>query len=190
MPYQLPPPRTTPSFDEKVPISLKRYFADIEDLCRYHLQSPTPAEKISTALRYTPDVDTEDLWKSFLVEGMGWDAFKAGIAHLYPGSDGFLRLFDLESRVKVARESIFLSDSQVGEYHREFSKIAHRLIAAQTISSAEADAYYKKGIHPQSYAEIEAEFERTGRHAEVYPRDEVYEVALRLTHERRPPWLN
>ncbi|KAJ7867601.1 hypothetical protein B0H13DRAFT_1510817, partial [Mycena leptocephala] len=113
---------------------LRRYLEDVDELCQRHCTNPTSEEKIKRALYYTPDPRTEDLWKSYNTDGTQWDDFKARIMRLYPGSDGGFWCSDLEQFTAKSAQGELRSEQDVGEYHREFSKIANRLLADEQVT--------------------------------------------------------
>lgn len=183
------PLRTSkPNFDEKDPLSLRRYFEDVDELCELSAPDPTSDLKIQRALYYTPDPRTEDLWRSYNTPGTQWSEFKAKIMHLYPGSDGGFWCSDLEQFVAVSSQGEFVSQEDVGEYHREFSKIANRLLADGQVTPSDVDVYYKRGIPPEFFKKIDNHFRAIGRHARGYAREEAYQAALWVSNEKKDMW--
>ncbi|KAJ7669220.1 hypothetical protein DFH06DRAFT_981789 [Mycena polygramma] len=177
-----------PQFDESNPLSLRRYFEDVDELCESHYTNPTSELKIKRALYYTPDPRTEDLWKGYNTPGTQWDAFKTKIMRLYPGSDGGFWCSDLEQFVVKSAQGEWGSQEDVGKYYREFSTIANRLLEDEQLTSGDVDAYYRQGVPPEFWKRIESHFRAIGRHARAYPREDVYEAALWVSNEKRKMW--
>ncbi|KAJ6571945.1 hypothetical protein B0H19DRAFT_1347651 [Mycena capillaripes] len=166
------PLRTSkPHFDEKDPLSLRRFFEDVDELCELYAE---PTSKIKRALYYTPDPRTEDLWRSYNTPGTQWSEFKAKIMRLYPGSDGGFWCSDLEQFIAVSSQGEFVSEEDAGEYHREFSKIANRLLADEQVTPGDVDVYYRQGIPLEFFRKIDNHFRAIGRYARGYAREDVY----------------
>ncbi|KAJ7145405.1 hypothetical protein C8R43DRAFT_549468 [Mycena crocata] len=173
------PLRTSkPQFDERKPSSLRRYFEDVEELCRLNYDNPTSKQKIERALYYTPDPSTEDLWRSVVVGDMSWDSFIAQVMHLYPGRDGGFHHSDLARFVERSSRGTFTSVADVGHYHREFTKIANRLIADEKINDNEANWKYMAGIPKNLLAELSLFCAPDSRYS-LDTRKNVYEATLK-----------
>jgi hypothetical protein len=107
---------------------------------------------------------------------------------LYPGSDGGFWCSDLEQFTAKSAQGELRSEQDVGEYRREFSKIANRLLADEQVTPGDADIYYKRGIPQDFFKKIDNHFRKIGRHARGYAREAVYEAALAVSNEQKEIW--
>jgi hypothetical protein len=179
-----------PVFDEKNPLSLRRYFEDVEELCERYCNPSDSIEKIYRALYYAPDPSTEDLWRSYNTPGTTWGQFKHNIMRLYPGSQGRFHVSDLRRFVERSAQGAFTSEEDVGEYHREFSKIANQLLEDRVTVPGIIDLVYRDGIPRPFYHRVLDQLvtmciaEGRGRGPLEYGREEVYEVALEVFQKK------
>ncbi|KAJ6491436.1 hypothetical protein C8R47DRAFT_1319727 [Mycena vitilis] len=127
-----------PHFDEASPLLLRRYFEDVDELCHRCSDKPTSALKIERALYYTSDPATVE-----------------GIMRLYPGSDGGYSSTQLDEFLARAAKKRWGSEQDIAKYHREFNKIANRLVADGQLSSSSLYFQYRKGIPPELLQTIE-----------------------------------
>jgi hypothetical protein len=105
------------------PEDLNQYFTDIEYLLESTGTKYTDQQTIQRCIYYL-DYYTADLWES--VPAITWNDFKSEIRNLYPGSSssGAYRFKDLERIVSDRRRSEIATVAEMGEYLREFSRIA------------------------------------------------------------------
>lgn len=172
------PLRTSkPEFDEKNPRSLRRYFEDVDELCTLNAHQ-TSKEKIRRALYYTPDPDTEDLWRSVLTADMTWEAFKTQIIFLYPGAEGGFSYSDLEWFLHRTSALRISSAADIGQYHRQFTKMANHLMSDNTMTALDANHHYIKGFSKDFWDKIQDYFNIRGGAARSQSRDEIYKAAL------------
>ncbi|KAJ7657947.1 hypothetical protein B0H17DRAFT_955520 [Mycena rosella] len=138
--------KTAPSFDGK-PGQVEHYFRDVKDTGA-ETERNADTELINIALRYV-DIDDEQLWSRKQTAGMTFDASKAEIKKLYPGSDGE-RLYtwtDLREVVKKGPERSPRDREEFAKYQRDLQRIADFLKDKGKISDRERNELFMKGIH-------------------------------------------
>ncbi|KAJ7098388.1 hypothetical protein C8R44DRAFT_748227 [Mycena epipterygia] len=168
------PLRTSkPEFDEQNPRSLRRYFEDVDELCTLN-GGQTSKEKIHRALYYTPDPDTEDLWRGIIQ-----------IISLYPGAEGGFSYPDLERFTEKASRKRLTCEADIGRYHRQFTNMANNLMSDQTLHIREANYKYAKGIPQDFWGKIEKYFLVRGADARSQSRDDIYKAALWLIRSEK-----
>jgi hypothetical protein len=181
-----------PHFDG-TPIHLNRFFTDIDLV--YDLAggaAPTPEERIRQC-KYYLDNDTFMLWDGVLAPAAGftWDTFKAAIRLLYPGCEGG-RLYsvrDLERFVSDAAARGVYTRGDLGEYFREFMRIAGHLRAQGRIEQGELNRLYIQGFGQITRAKVESRLQITqpNHHPEdPYAMDTVQEAATFLLSHTSP----
>ncbi|KAI0258010.1 hypothetical protein BC834DRAFT_837080 [Gloeopeniophorella convolvens] len=144
--------RTAPTFDDKKPRELARYFEDLEYLFT-KFQVIDPAEMKKAAIRYL-DIDTADLWKTapeYGDAGKTYDQFKVAIHGLYPGSTGDRRytIKDLELLVSNTAQAGLSSSNDLGDYYRQFLSISQYLIIHNRLSTQEQSRLFRRGFNPE-----------------------------------------
>ncbi|KAJ7233826.1 hypothetical protein C8J57DRAFT_1345680 [Mycena rebaudengoi] len=175
MPHRLPSRRSedAPRFDEGQPLSLSRYFEDIDELL-VSSEDQSAAAKIKLALYYVaPEI--EELWQHYATDGIKWGGFKAEIMKLYPGADPKNRyclthLHQLTARYSSANVQC---QEDFAQYHRRFLTIAFNLMQYEKLTAREADWEYMKGIPSVLRAKIEP---RLKTHAW----DEAFHVGMQI----------
>ncbi|CAK5275986.1 unnamed protein product [Mycena citricolor] len=142
--------RGAPEFDSKQPRELPRYFSDLE----FHFTAANitdPQEKKRQAIRYLSFEDAE-LWESLdsFSPGIGYEAFKAAVAKLYPGTDADRRyaLADLHTLIGEYASVGILSRADYSEFYRKFLVITKFLVAKGRLSAAEQSRSFRRAISP------------------------------------------
>jgi hypothetical protein len=181
-----------PHFDG-TPIHLNRFFADVDLV--YTLAGgpgPTAVERI-TQCKYYLDNDTFMLWDGVEVPptGFTWDTFKAAIRALYPGCEGG-RLYsvrDLERFVADAAARGVYTRGDLGEYYRDFMRMAGHLRRENRIEAGELNRLYIQGFGQITRGKIEQRLQITqpAHHPEdPYPMAQVQEAATFLLSHTSP----
>lgn len=179
----LPPrgDRRAPPFSG-LPTALKRYFEDVGILCD---QAGTPdVDRKAAAIRYLTTED-EEVWKtvpSFKDPQKGFADFQKEVEALYPGADERTRytLADLE-RVSYtyARKNIS-TRAELGEYWREYTRVASFLISHNIASETEVNREFIKGFSGMLEKLVRSRLSHqqpTVRPSQAYNRKDVYEAA-------------
>ncbi|CAK5272577.1 unnamed protein product [Mycena citricolor] len=142
--------RGAPEFDSKQPRELPRYFSDLE----FHFTAANitdPQEKKRQAIRYLSFEDAK-LWESLdsFSPGIGYDAFKAAVAKLYPRTDADRRyaLADLHTLIGEYASIGILSRADYSEFYRKFLVITKFLVAKGRLSAAEQSQSFRRAISP------------------------------------------
>ncbi|KAJ7484544.1 hypothetical protein FB451DRAFT_87248 [Mycena latifolia] len=193
------PLRTSkPEFDEKNPLSSRRYFEDVDELCR--INKSTPEEMIQRALYYTPDPATEDLWIGILTEGMKWDEFKKAIMRLYPRADGGCSFSDLIQLTTEASGKRLTTEKAVGQYHRQFLKNSQSPHLRRKDECKRGQLPVQEGLSRQDVAQIDTYSAMGVRPAQVtrgslsisglHKCEEVYETVLWIIGTEKPGSLH
>jgi hypothetical protein len=189
-----------PIFHEKDPLSLRRYFEDVEELCKRYSEITldeinreefASAEKIKWALYYTPDARTEDLWRGYNTTGTSWTVFKNNIMELYPGSNGAVYLSDLRNFVARSAQGQFKTPEDVAIYHREFCTLANRLVGDSDgeMTDGFVDGFYSQGFPPGFERDFRSRLMMAsvvhGRKPSGYSRNVMYNVALEMLYQQQ-----
>ncbi len=171
--------RDAPKFDGKDE-SLLRYFADIEQICAT-ANIVDMEGKVNAALFYL-STDDEAIWKSVTTHTT-WDNFKDLIKALYPGSNEKKKYLLNDLEVLLAKEvaNPINTKSDLGRYHREFTKISAHLLKQERITEGEVKRYYTRGIHPEFLMQVISRLRITKSDHDIdtpYQISDVYDAAL------------
>ena len=128
-----------------LPHDLNHYFSDIEYLLESTGAKYTDQQTIQRCIYYL-DYYTADLWES--VTAATWEEFKDEIRSLYPGSttSGGYRLQDLECVVVNRRKAEITTVADLGEYLRDFVRIASDLEENGRIGSYDRSRLFIRGF--------------------------------------------
>jgi len=143
------------------PTHLNRFFEDVDLV--YTVAggaAPTDEERIRQC-KYYLDYDTHAIWESVSPQGAvpapTWEQFKNTIRGLYPGCDG-TRLFAVRDLERFVTESALrgvYTWGDLGQYYREFMRMASHLRVQNRISEGELDRLYIQGFRPITRGKIE-----------------------------------
>jgi hypothetical protein len=152
-----------PNFDG-TSIHLNRFFTDIDLIYDLAGVNPNADERIRQC-KYYLDNDTFMLWDGVAIPpaGFTWDNFKAAIRLLYPGCEGgrLYSIRDLERFVSDADARGVYTRGDLGEYFREFMRIAGHLTAQGRIEQGELNRLYIQGFGQTTRAKIEQRLQIT-----------------------------
>jgi hypothetical protein len=149
--------RTAPTFDDKQPEALGRYFADLQVLLDRH-QVLTDDDCKNAAVRYLK-IRTERLWKTtdaWSDNTKTFDEFKAEVFKLYPGAsdDRTYTIQDLDLIVGHSARIGIISAADLGEYYRRFLLISRYLISKNRLSTHEQSRAFFRGLQPTMEAQV------------------------------------
>lgn len=141
----IPMPKRTdknrPTFDDKEPRALPRYFEDLEDWLA-SAQIVADEEKKRYAVRYV-SIETEDVWRALpnFPANHSYDDWKAEVIALYPGADTSRRYTrpEYEDLVRRWRARGITTIGDWSEFYREASAMSSWLIARNKLSQGERD---------------------------------------------------
>jgi hypothetical protein len=142
------------------PLSLQRYFEDIEEIFTNALIT-ADEEKKKLAVKYL-DQGTEMIWTflpSYLDPAKSYDDFKAAVQKAYPESDtsSLYSLPDLERLCQDTKQSNFDTWADYGIYHRNFGMIYRWLQANAKYAGLTNDTmstWFLKGFSPALECEV------------------------------------
>ncbi len=172
--------RDAPHFDG-TPTHLQRYFADIEQLHKFHRITYVDEDLIVRAIYYL-DAETAELWEGRLIQGMQWRGFKAELGGLYPRWDGecLYSIRDLENIVQNYAESGIFNRITLGQYYRDFEEISKHLAKHRRVNDQEQDRLFLQGFGETTCKHIEARIVITNQQHhpdDPYPMAEVQKAA-------------
>jgi hypothetical protein len=136
---------TAPSFDGN-PLNLKHFLDEVNLLAED--AGLDGAGRIKHALRFASLSDNE-LWSGLTAAaGNGWEDFKTAVTTLYPGADDDRRYSpgDLTRLTERYASYGIQSRAELGEYYREFIRIADYLIRKTRLSDRERNIAYQSGF--------------------------------------------
>lgn len=138
---------TAPTFDGN-PLNLKRFFDEVDLLADE--AKLDDRGKIKHSLRYASIADFE-IWDRLpTAAGGDFDDFRKAVIQLYPGAEDDRRysVADLDRlTITQARHGI-RTRAELGEYYREFFRIAGFLLDKRRISERERNLAYEAGFDP------------------------------------------
>lgn len=140
--------RKAPSFDGKPP-SLERYFEDVDEAID-KAQLATDPEKKKAYTRYLSVID-EELWTNEAAFGdiaVSVEDFKKAIRLLYPGAKSEDR-YNSTDLVRIAQKRLLTGlamRSDLGEYWRDFTRVANVLLKQGEVSKAEVSRTFLDGF--------------------------------------------
>lgn len=165
---------SAPKFDGE-PRQLTRYFQDLEAVFQAHAVNAV-AERVRLAKHYA-ELSEEETFNSIdPAQLTDWDNFKTAVIKEYPGADDDRRyaLSDLESVVAKWGAKDFEDRDQVGEYYREFNRVAHFLIDKGRLSSQQRDKMFPNAFTGDLRQRLDARLQIL--HPNVHP-DDGYAIA-------------
>jgi hypothetical protein len=148
-----------PAFDG-TPTHLNRFFSDLDLIYSALGLTPTDPERVTQAIYYL-DADTAFLWETLSAPAGAawtWDAFKAAVRALYPGSDSSARLYSVSDLERVVQEwatrGIF-TRGELGDYFRSFTRISSHLLSNRRIDQNTLNRLYIQGFGNTTRRRIE-----------------------------------
>lgn len=140
---------TAPQFDETEPLSLNRFFQDLDthfDRCKVTVDQT----KKEWAVRY-PSIRVADLWKlleSYTDVTATYEAFQKALRELYPGADDKKKyvLNDLDALLGARVRLGMHSATDLASYYRDFYVITKHLIETKRLSELEQDRAFHRGF--------------------------------------------
>ncbi|KAF5379364.1 hypothetical protein D9615_006589 [Tricholomella constricta] len=182
-PSPTPLPKTTPSIMAQPPIiakpmpsrgqssaptfvperarELRRYFSDLNHLF-IECNVVDEQEKKMHATRYT-DIDTADLWEQLdeFAVGTTYDDWRKAIMALYPGASEERKysMADLDHLLRERHRLGIQSNSDLGEYYRQFLSVTQFLVSKNRLSINERDRQFRRAFQPDLWAKIHRRLE-------------------------------
>jgi Aspartyl protease len=180
-----------PSFDQKRPRELPRYFEDLDQ--HFSDCQITDDDEMKTYAKRYVDIESEEVWARLPENATAhsYENFKKAVLKLYPGADDERRwsVTDMDNLVaERARQGIF-NQQELGDYHRQFFAISEYLKAKGRISEMEANRNFVKGFRKELWDMIEQRLRQ--KNIDHFPDDpwsvkEVYEAAHFVLHGAVP----
>lgn len=148
--------REAPRFDKNEPLSLDRYWTDLEKLFRMSGVSDIQ-EKKEFAQYYLKPEDAY-LWSTipeYADPAVDWDAYKKAINGCFPGlaGDQFCTRSDLELLARVTAPKI-KTQVDLGEFYRHFKIRSHFLVEKNRLSTIEQGRLFFEYLPPALQAAI------------------------------------
>ena len=137
--------RGAPTFDQKRPNDLGRYFIQLETLFT-RCEVASDAEKKQFAVSFV-ESEVADCWKAlpeFLNENKTYAQFKQGLFKIYNQVSLRYILPDLDRLVSERQRAGLSSLQDLAEFHLRFNAIASYLLANQLISAREQSQAYMR----------------------------------------------
>lgn len=134
---------------------LKRFFQDLEAVFAAHgvidLQ-----ERIQDVKHYAEPQEEEVFDAVVLPAGATWADFKRKALEMYPGAEDDFRYTydDLKAVATAFRVAGRVTKESIGMYYRDFSKIAHFLIAKQRAHEPEIRRQFLDGFPEAAKSDI------------------------------------
>jgi hypothetical protein len=151
---------TAPAFDGN-PLNLRHFLEEIQLLADD--AGLDEAGRIRHALRYASLSDNE-LWSGLAsAQGNNWADFKTAVTNLYPGADDDRRYGPSDLSRLASRYASYgiQSRAELGEYYREFIRVADYLVRKGRLSDRERNIAYQNGFQPDLRARIQARLQYT-----------------------------
>jgi hypothetical protein len=147
-----------PKFDGTTTLLIS-YIDDVESLIAA-ANIADDAQKIKIALRFA-DEDEAEGWRLLAqatAQPADWATFIQALKDLYPGCEDGCRygLLDLQYLVHENHTKVMRNRSELGDYHRNFRKMAKPLVAARMISDLSVDEWFLDGFHPDFARQVRA----------------------------------
>jgi hypothetical protein len=144
---------TAPTFDGN-PLNLNRFFDEVDLLAE---EAKVDGKgKIKHSLRYASIADYE-LWNRLPTATQSdFAAFRKEVLELYPGAEDDRRytVADLNRLTSTQATYGIRSRAELGEYYREFFRIADFLKEKNRLSARELNAAYEAGFDPELRARV------------------------------------
>lgn len=144
---------TAPIWDRDAS-ELQEFLEDVKALADENGLSE--AQAIAAALRYAPSEDSGAWRYTDGCSASSWIAFEADVLALYPGAkeNEWCTVRALEALVSAQATKPITSQSELGQFYRDFLAASGALAATGRIGTGERDRLFVKGFHPAFRSKI------------------------------------
>ncbi|KAF5378263.1 hypothetical protein D9615_008697 [Tricholomella constricta] len=152
---------SAPTFVPERARELHRYFSDLNHLF-IECSVVDEQEKKTHTTRYT-DIDTADLWEQLdeFAVGTTYDDWRKAIMALYPGASEERKysMADLDYLIRERHRLGIQSNSDLGEYYRQFLSVTQFLVSKNRLSINEHDRQFRRAFQSDLWSKIHRRLE-------------------------------
>ncbi|KAF5380618.1 hypothetical protein D9615_004771 [Tricholomella constricta] len=152
---------SAPTFVPERARELRRYFSDLNHLF-IECNVVDEQEKKTHTTRYT-DIDTADLWEQLdeFAVGTTYDDWRKAIMALYPGASEERKysMADLDYLIRERHRLGIQSNSDLGEYYRQFLSVTQFLVSKNRLSINERDRQFRRAFQSDLWSRIHRRLE-------------------------------
>ncbi|KAF5367850.1 hypothetical protein D9615_010562 [Tricholomella constricta] len=152
---------SAPTFVPERARELRRYFSDLNHLF-IECNVVDEQEKKTHTTRYT-DIDTADLWEQLdeFAVGTTHDEWQKAIMALYSGASKERKysMADLDYLIRERHRLGIQSNSDLGEYYRQFLSVTQFLVSENRLSVNERDRQFRRAFQSDLWSKIHRRLE-------------------------------